>query len=137
MKKWKKKAWRQGKRARRGITKGMTVKFARWVKEVIASPDFVNSMVSQIFASAVLPQLVNRPFEEQAAKILDAHVVWKKDSPVLVCDLCGCQFQSEATEEEATAELEREFPGVHKSECSVLCDDCYRRSITRIRAERN
>lgn len=41
------------------------------------------------------------------------------------CDRCGGTFPNAWTEEEAEAELARDFPGFAKSECGVLCDDCH------------
>lgn len=43
-----------------------------------------------------------------------------------VCENCQRTFQTEATDEEATAEAEGVFGLiVRQAEMSVLCDDCY------------
>jgi hypothetical protein len=48
-------------------------------------------------------------------------------TPTFTCDHCGGTFPDEPDEEAAaTAELERDYPGVDKSACGRLCDDCYR-----------
>jgi hypothetical protein len=41
------------------------------------------------------------------------------------CSECGGVYESEWTEEEANAELERDFPGTSIEECDVVCDNCY------------
>lgn len=43
------------------------------------------------------------------------------------CAECGGTFETGWSEEEATAEMERDFPGVAKESCAVICDPCYRR----------
>ena len=42
------------------------------------------------------------------------------------CALCGKEFVSEWSEEDALSEVAQNFPGYDKSECDVVCDDCYK-----------
>lgn len=41
------------------------------------------------------------------------------------CSVCGGTFENSWSDTEAIAELERDFPEVDRSDCSVICDDCY------------
>lgn len=42
------------------------------------------------------------------------------------CDLCGGIYEKGMSEEEALAELARNYgPGVSVEECGITCDDCY------------
>lgn len=41
--------------------------------------------------------------------------------------MCEKEFDQGWTEEEAEAELSENFPGFDKSECKVVCDDCYKK----------
>ena len=43
------------------------------------------------------------------------------------CVVCGLVFDSEWTEEEAQAELARNFQGFKTEECEVVCEDCYQK----------
>ena len=45
------------------------------------------------------------------------------------CPLCLKIFTKAWTEEEATAELEKNFPGYTKHESGLVCDDCYKKLI--------
>lgn len=42
------------------------------------------------------------------------------------CAMCKTVFETGWTDEEATAELGDQFPGHDKSNCDVVCDDCYK-----------
>lgn len=41
------------------------------------------------------------------------------------CDRCGGTFPQGWSDEEAEAELARDYPGFPKEACGVLCDDCH------------
>lgn len=41
------------------------------------------------------------------------------------CDLCGGIFEKGMSEEEALAELNRNWPGMKAEECGMVCDDCH------------
>lgn len=41
------------------------------------------------------------------------------------CSVCGETFDKGWSDEEAEAELTSTFPGQDKSECEIVCDDCY------------
>lgn len=41
------------------------------------------------------------------------------------CAMCSGEFESGWTEEEAIAELKRDFGSVPLEECDQVCDDCY------------
>ncbi len=45
------------------------------------------------------------------------------------CVVCGGVFEKGWTEEEALSELSETFPGIPQDECSVVCDDCYKRMV--------
>jgi hypothetical protein len=42
------------------------------------------------------------------------------------CVVCRKTFTEGWSEEEAMAELAKNFPDVPLSECEILCEDCYR-----------
>ena len=42
------------------------------------------------------------------------------------CALCKGVFNFGWSEEEATIELEKNFPGITKEDCAIVCDDCYK-----------
>lgn len=44
-----------------------------------------------------------------------------------VCSVCKEEFEQGWSEEEAEAELAETFPGFNKSECDIVCDDCYKK----------
>lgn len=41
------------------------------------------------------------------------------------CATCGEVFEKGVSDEEAETELITDFPGMDKSECAIVCDDCY------------
>ncbi len=41
------------------------------------------------------------------------------------CQTCGCVFPMGRSDEEAKAELERNFPGMRPEDCGITCDDCF------------
>jgi uncharacterized protein with PIN domain len=43
------------------------------------------------------------------------------------CAECGGVFEKALTDEEAKAQLGQEFPGIPVDECSIMCDDCYKK----------
>jgi hypothetical protein len=43
------------------------------------------------------------------------------------CAACTGVFDMGWTDEEATAELADVFPGFDKTECAIVCEDCYKR----------
>lgn len=43
------------------------------------------------------------------------------------CAACGETFVSGWSEEEALAELKANFGNIPKEDCSVVCDDCFKR----------
>lgn len=42
------------------------------------------------------------------------------------CAACGEVFDKAMSEEEAEAQLAEEFPGFDKSDCDLVCEDCYK-----------
>ena len=42
-----------------------------------------------------------------------------------VCDECDGTFDKDWDDEEALAELKKNFPGADVSDCGMVCDDCY------------
>lgn len=42
------------------------------------------------------------------------------------CAICGGVFTKGWSEEEAIAEMKRDFPNFDLEQCDVVCDDCYR-----------
>ena len=49
------------------------------------------------------------------------------DKRTFICDHCGGTFPDEPEDESAaTAELERDYPGLDKLACARICDGCYR-----------
>jgi hypothetical protein len=42
------------------------------------------------------------------------------------CAVCHEVFEMGWSEEEAEAELKTKFPGFEKSECDIVCDDCFK-----------
>lgn len=47
------------------------------------------------------------------------------------CSVCKGIFTAAWSDEEATAELERTFPGYAKHVSDLVCDDCYNKLLTR------
>lgn len=43
------------------------------------------------------------------------------------CAACKEEFDTGWIDEEATTELAQTFPGVAKEDCSLVCDDCYKK----------
>ena len=43
------------------------------------------------------------------------------------CAICNGEFEKGWSEEEAEAELSKNFPGFNKEECDQVCDDCYKK----------
>ena len=43
------------------------------------------------------------------------------------CAVCKETFETGWTNEEAEVELAETFPGYTPAECSVVCDDCYKK----------
>jgi hypothetical protein len=41
------------------------------------------------------------------------------------CDMCKGEFESDRPQEEALAELKRDFGDVSTEQCDQVCDDCY------------
>ncbi len=44
------------------------------------------------------------------------------------CASCGGVFEYGWPDESATTELANNFPGFDKTECAVICDDCYQQT---------
>lgn len=42
------------------------------------------------------------------------------------CAICGGVFTKGWSEEEAIAEMKKDFPDFILEQCDVICDDCYR-----------
>lgn len=42
------------------------------------------------------------------------------------CAICGGVFTKGWTDEEALAEMNRDFPDFVAEQCDVVCDECYR-----------
>lgn len=49
------------------------------------------------------------------------------DNRTYTCSLCGGTFEMEWTDEEAVAEMNRDFGSIPLDQCKVVCDDCYQR----------
>jgi DNA-directed RNA polymerase subunit RPC12/RpoP len=47
------------------------------------------------------------------------------------CVVCGEEFVSAWTDEEAREELDKKFPGVPIEECELVCDDCYQKLMSK------
>jgi hypothetical protein len=43
------------------------------------------------------------------------------------CAICNGTFNMGWSDDEAIAELKEEFPGVDIEDCSIVCDNCYKR----------
>lgn len=43
------------------------------------------------------------------------------------CDSCKGVFEKAWSDEEALAEMERDFPSLPEEERAVVCDDCYKK----------
>jgi len=42
-----------------------------------------------------------------------------------MCEVCGGEFENCWSEEEMEFEMNKNFPGISKSDCAKVCDDCY------------
>jgi len=50
-----------------------------------------------------------------------------RESDTYICAYCGKTYGYAQTEEEAQVELKENFGDFPISECSVVCDDCYKK----------
>jgi hypothetical protein len=50
-----------------------------------------------------------------------------RKNKMFLCMRCLGRFERTWTEEEAVAELAKNFPGEDVAECVLVCDDCYKR----------
>ncbi len=48
------------------------------------------------------------------------------------CEMCGRIFPKGWSEEEAAAEMARNFNEEPKDDDAILCDDCYKRAVGRL-----
>ena len=46
-------------------------------------------------------------------------------SKTFTCALCERVYENTRSEEEARAELKREFGDIEPEDCAVVCDDCW------------
>lgn len=42
------------------------------------------------------------------------------------CAVCEGVFEEGWSDEEAVAELNKDFPGFTKDQCDIVCEDCYK-----------
>jgi len=49
------------------------------------------------------------------------------------CAMCGETYEEDWTEEEAIEELNNNFPGFDKVDCEVVCDDCYKEFMVKVK----
>lgn len=50
-------------------------------------------------------------------------------SNTYICCVCGGEFEKGQSDEDAQAELSRNFPGFTPDECEPCCDACYKKFI--------
>ncbi|MHA1790258.1 MAG: hypothetical protein ACTSXT_13680 [Candidatus Helarchaeota archaeon] len=47
---------------------------------------------------------------------------------IFICEICKKQFPFiKEKDDEAIKELNKNFPGISKEECGIVCEDCYRK----------
>jgi len=44
---------------------------------------------------------------------------------MFICTICGRDYVKARSDEEALAELQKNFPGITAEDCQVVCDECY------------
>jgi hypothetical protein len=75
-------------------------------------------------AAAHLPEM-RREFAQ--------HTDTRMNGATFTCACCGRSFKRNWSDEEAAAELGQRFPGFEPDDCALVCDDCYKALLRRMR----
>jgi hypothetical protein len=67
------------------------------------------------------------PLRPRTVGAMDEEMKDENPHSTFTCSRCGGAFPNAWSEADAEAELARDYPGFDKSECGVLCDECYDR----------
>lgn len=52
--------------------------------------------------------------------------------PMYRCENCRKEFESQWTDADALLELQRNFPGLSREACMVVCEVCYQAALAQI-----